>query len=151
MAATTIALPQAIKIENKSKRAISFVPYRENFTSVLTAGKSLEFEVSNSGQVIYYLKQATEGLEVSQISALETTNGNGNLTVFKTPAVMTLTNTSKVVKTFQPYKENFTVDVKAGDNYAIEVTTVGQILYYLAQATEGLTVTYAAKVVTPGK
>lgn len=149
MAAITIALPQAIKIENKSKRAISFVPYRENFTSVLAAGKTLEFEVSNSGQVIYYLKQATEGLEVTQIASLGT--ADDNLTVFKTPAVMTLTNTSSVVKTFQPYKENFTVDVKAGDNYAIEVTTVGQILYYLAQATEGLTVTYAAKVVTPGK
>lgn len=144
MAEIKIALPAKIKIVNSSDRAIAFAPYRENFSSVLAAGKTLEFPVDRAGQVLYYLEQATDGLAVSQITDFDS-NG-GNITVLETPAIMTIENIGDIVKAFQPYKENFIVNVEVGDKYEIEVTTVGQILYYLAQATEGLKVTYAKKV-----
>ena len=141
-----IALPQILKVENTSDRALSFVPYRENFVSVLDAGKAFEFQVKTAGQALYYLEQnkTSEGLVVSQLAAFDLA-ASETLSIFKTPAVMTLENTSAVIKTFAPYKENFTVDVAAGDKYEIEAETLGQILYYMAQATEGLDVSYAAK------
>lgn len=139
----TIKVPAKIKIVNTAERAMSFVPYRENFTSVLAKGKTIEFPVDRAGQVLYYLKQATEGLTVTQITNFD--SATNDILIFETPAIMTLENTSSVIKTFQPYKENFTVDVNAGDKYEVEVSTIGQILYYLAQETEGLTVKYDKK------
>lgn len=62
------------------------------------------------------------------------------------PAVITITNTSDRAIGFVPYRENFTVYVQAGDVVKLEATTAGQVFYYLAQATEGLTVEQAAKV-----
>ena len=143
MAEIDIKVPAKIRIENKSKRALSFAPYRENFTSVLAAGKAIEFSVDRAGQVLYYLQQATDELVVKQLTAF--TASDANTTVLETPALMTIENTSEAVKSFQPYKENFVIDVNAEDKYVIEVSTLGQILYYLAQATDGLTVTYAKK------
>lgn len=61
------------------------------------------------------------------------------------PAVITITNTSDRAIGFVPYRENFTVYVQAGDVVELEATTAGQVFYYLAQATEGLTVEQAAK------
>lgn len=66
MADITIKLPAVITITNTSERAIGFVPYRENFTTYVAAGTSIELEASTSGQVLYYLAQATNGLEVTQ-------------------------------------------------------------------------------------
>lgn len=149
MADIEIKLPQILKLDNKSDRAISFVPYRENFTTSLKAGTAIEFPVSTSGQVIYYFKQATSDFEVTQLTEFD--SASDTLLLFELPSIITLHNTSSVVKTFQPYKENFTVDIEAGDSYKIEVTTVGQLLYYLAQKTDGLDVSYAKKVVNPGK
>lgn len=63
----------------------------------------------------------------------------------KLPAVVTLTNTADRAIRFIPYKENFTYVLDAGESIAIEVATAGQVLYYLAQATDGLTVTQEAK------
>lgn len=63
----------------------------------------------------------------------------------KLPAMVTISNKSDTVMRFVPYKENFTVNVAAGDNVILEATTAGQVLYYLAQATEGLEVTQAVK------
>ncbi len=144
----TIKVPAKIKIVNTSDRAIGFVPYRENFVSSLAKGKTIEFPVDRAGQVLYYLDQTTDGLTVSQIASFDS---GENILVFETPAIMTIENTSTIVKAFQPYKENFTVDVVAGDKYEIEVSTIGQILYYLAQATDGLKVTYAKKETSTGK
>ena len=143
MAEIKVQVPAKIRIENTSTRAMSFAPYRENFASVLAAGKAIEFSVDRAGQVLYYLKQATPELVVKQITNF--TASDGNTTVLETPAIMTLENKSELVKSFQPYKENFIVDVKGGDKYEIEVSTLGQILYYLAQGTADLTVTYAKK------
>lgn len=66
MANIEIKLPATITIENTSDRAIGFVPYRENFTVYVQAGESVELEATTSGQVLYYLAQATDGLTVEQ-------------------------------------------------------------------------------------
>lgn len=144
MATKTITTPAKMKISNTSATmSKTFVPYRENFNSTLAAGKSIEFEVERSGQVLYYLAQATEGLTVTQIENFD--EASSNIIVIPTPATITLTNTSSTVsKTFVPYRENFTTSIPAGDSVVLSVKTVGQVLYYLAQATEGLTVAYAA-------
>jgi hypothetical protein len=63
---TTIKVPAIVTLENKSEKAIGFVPYRENFTVYVPAGDKIELEAATAGQVFYYLAQATEGLEVTQ-------------------------------------------------------------------------------------
>lgn len=67
-------------------------------------------------------------------------------TTIKLPALVTITNTTadKAIG-FVPYRENFTTYIPAGDVVILEATTAGQVLYYLAQATEGLTVSQAEK------
>lgn len=66
MATLKIVVPAIITLTNTSSKSISFVPYRENFTSELTAGNAIELEASTAGQVLYYLGQATTGLTVTQ-------------------------------------------------------------------------------------
>lgn len=66
MAKVTITLPAKVTITNTSDKAIRFVPYRENFTTVVAAGDSVELEATTAGQVLYYLAQATDGLTVTQ-------------------------------------------------------------------------------------
>ena len=67
-------------------------------------------------------------------------------TEIKLPAVITITNTTadKAIG-FIPYRENFVTYLAAGDVVKLEAQTAGQVLYYLAQATEGLTVAQEAK------
>lgn len=65
MATVTITLPAKVTITNTSDKAIRFVPYRENFTTVVAAGDSVELEATTAGQVLYYLAQATDGLTVT--------------------------------------------------------------------------------------
>lgn len=67
MATVTITLPAKVTITNTSDKAIRFVPYRENFTTVVAAGDSVELEATTAGQVLYYLAQATDGLTVKQV------------------------------------------------------------------------------------
>ena len=62
----TISLPAVITLSNTSDRGIRFVPYRENFTTVIAAGDSVQLEAQTAGQVLYYLAQATDGLKVTQ-------------------------------------------------------------------------------------
>ena len=68
MATVTITLPAKVTITNTSDKAIRFVPYRENFTTVVAAGDSVELEATTAGQVLYYLAQATDGLTVTQVA-----------------------------------------------------------------------------------
>lgn len=64
----------------------------------------------------------------------------------KLPAKVTLTNGSKErAVRFVPYRENFTAVVPAGQSIELEAQTAGQVFYYLAQATEDLTVTQEPK------
>lgn len=67
MTTVTITLPAKVTITNTSDKAIRFVPYRENFTTVVAAGDSVELEATTAGQVLYYLAQATDGLTVKQV------------------------------------------------------------------------------------
>lgn len=64
---TEIKLPAVITITNTTaNKSISFVPYRENFVTYLAAGDTVKLEAQTAGQVLYYLAQATKGLEVTQ-------------------------------------------------------------------------------------
>ena len=93
-----------------------------------------------SNQVLYYLEQ-TE-ITVTQLTQFSVASDE-NTAIYKLPAKMVITNTSDKVKSFLPYKETFQVNVQAGDVYNVEADTLGQVLYYLGQATDGLTVEYA--------
>lgn len=67
MADTIIKLPAKITLTNTSStRDVRFVPYRENFTAVVPATKSIELEAQTAGQVLYYLAQQTDDLTVTQ-------------------------------------------------------------------------------------
>ena len=131
-----VKVPQILKIENKTENAVAFVPYRENFQAILAKNSAIEFEAETAGQVLYYLGQSK--VTVTKISAFD--SESDDLTLIKTPMNAVIKNTSQLVKSFQPYKENFSVDVEAGDTYKIVVKTLGQALYYMGQATGGLTV-----------
>lgn len=131
-----VKVPQILKIENKTENAVAFVPYRENFQAILAKNSAIEFEAETAGQVLYYLGQSK--VTVTKISAFD--SASDDLTLIKTPMNAVIKNTSQLVKSFQPYKENFSVDVEAGDTYKIAVKTLGQALYYMGQATDGLTV-----------
>lgn len=61
-----IVLPAVVTLANTSDKTIGFVPYRENFTSYIAAGTTIELEAQTAGQVLYYLAQATDGLTVTQ-------------------------------------------------------------------------------------
>ena len=134
-----VKVPQILKIENKTENAVAFVPYRENFQAILAKNSAIEFEAETAGQVLYYLGQTK--VTVTKISAFD--SESDDLTLIKTPMNAVIKNTSQLVKSFQPYKENFSVDVEAGDTYKIVVKTLGQALYYMGQATDGLTVELA--------
>lgn len=69
----------------------------------------------------------------------------GNTVEIKLPAVVTLVNGSDRAIGIVPYRENFTAYIPAGDTLKLEAETAGQVLYYKAQATDGLTFNQAAK------
>lgn len=143
---TVVTAPAIIRIANISEFAKTFQAYKENFTTKLAAGQALEFEVKTSGQVLYYLNQATTGLEVTVVDAYTEDEATIKL---NTPALITLNNTLAKIIGFIPYRENFQYDIAGGDEVQLTATNVGQVLYYLAQATEGLEVTQEEIVVTP--
>ena len=142
MAELVIKTPTIIRIENKSNLVKTFQAYRENFFTRLApldkngeGVNAIEFEVKTSGQVFYYLNQATTGLEVSTVESFTEDDKTIKLNV---PAKITITNNSDRKISFLPYKENFQFDVLAKDKVELVATNVGQVLYYLAQATDGL-------------
>ena len=141
-----VTAPAIIRIANTSEFAKTFQAYKENFTTKLAAGQALEFEVKTSGQVLYYLNQATTGLEVTVVDAYTKDDTTIKLNV---PALITLNNVSERIIGFIPYRENFQYDIVAKDSVQLTAPNVGQVLYYLAQATEGLEVTQEEVVVTP--
>lgn len=138
MTTLNIATPVKFKMTNTAERAVSFMPYRENFVTTLIPQSVVEFSVDTAGQALYYLLQATQELTVEKIEAFDA--ADETTTVIELPALITITNTSDKVKSFVPYRENFSYDVKPGDAIELEATTVGQVLYYMSQETEGLTV-----------
>lgn len=142
MATVTVTAPAKIRVENlDASISKTFMPYKENFTVGLQAGKALEFEVKTSGQVLYYLGQATDGLNVSVINSY---TSDANTIKLNVPAKVTITNSADRSIGFVPYRENFTTYVSANDSVEITTTNVGQVLYYLSQITDGLSVTQEA-------
>ena len=141
-----VTAPAIIRIANTSEFAKTFQAYKENFTTTLAAGQALEFEVKTSGQVLYYLNQVTTGLEITVVEDYTEDDTTIKLNV---PALITLNNAAERIIGFIPYRENFQYDIAAGDEVQLTATNVGQVLYYLAQATEGLEVTQEEIVVTP--
>ena len=141
MATKTVTAPAVIKIVNNATTAKVFAPYRENFVTTLAAGATIELQVKTSGQVLYYLGQASKDLAVSVLSDFDSTEGAIKIT---SNEKITITNSSNRVIGFIPYKENFQFDIAAGDVVELTATNVGTVLYYLAQATTGLTVAHQA-------
>ena len=140
MSTQTITLPSVIKIQNIGEVAKRFAPYRENFTTQLVSDGIIEFKVTTSGQALYYLNQADNDLVITRLADFDDAG-----VVINTPAKITITNTRASNTNdsigFIPYRENFQYDVAAGDSVELTASTVGQVLYYLAQATTDLTVT----------
>lgn len=143
MAELTITLPVIMKITNIGEHAQAFQPYHENFNVALPAGVAVELEAVTVGQYFYYMNQAAKDLTVEVIESFDT--ASESIVVIDLPAIVTLTNISSRVKTFNPYRENFAVEMQKGDIINLEATTAGQVLYYLAQADKDLTVSEEAK------
>ena len=143
MSTLTIELPAIIKISNTGSKPQSFQPYHENFTVSVPEGIAVEFEVATAGQYFYYMKQAVEGLAVEELASFDV--ASDSIIVIDLPSMVTLTNVSSRIKTFRPYRENFDVELGAGDVVKLEATTTGQVLYYTAQADSDLTVSHEAK------
>lgn len=124
MAKTTITLP-ATMVATASDRAFRFIPYKENFVTTVPAKKSLALKATTVGQYLYYKKQ---GFEPSESPV--------DITIYA-PATVTITNNTDKVMNFIPYRENFQVEIAAGDAYEFNTETAGQTLYYMAQDTTG--------------
>lgn len=70
MAVVSISKPAKVTLENISKtEKVGFVPYKENFTTYLSAGDKIEIIVEKAEQVLYYLAQASDKLAVTQATA----------------------------------------------------------------------------------
>lgn len=132
MATITFTNPQAFNY--KAEKDFTFVPYKENFVYTVKAGDTIQFTATTVGQSFYYYKQ---GLTIGNAVAPTVT--------IALPAKITLTNTGDKPIAFVPYKENFTQEIAVGDKFIIPATTVGQVLYYLLQAGEGLSVAQEAE------
>ena len=124
-----------VKLTNKSDKVVQFIPYKENFATAIEAGKSIVLPTETVGQVFYYLKQANTNLTVEHAASGLT--GDTTITL---PKTLTVTNSSAKSIAFVPYRENFQIDVAAGDVYSFEVKTAGQYIYYFNQETLGLDV-----------
>lgn len=136
-----VTAPAVIKITNIASEAKVFAPYKENFTTKLAAGAVVELEVKTSGQVLYYLAQANKNLRVEVLSEFDETVGAIKIHAEET---ITLANSGVFDIRFIPYKENFEYVVKAGDSVSLTTKHCGQVLYYLAQSSTGLTVSHEA-------
>ena len=137
MATKTVIEVGQVKLTNKSDKVVQFIPYKENFATAIEAGKSVVLPVETVGQVFYYIKQANEDLAVEHAETGLAKEGD---TVITLPQILTITNESTKSIAFVPYRENFQIDVAAGDSYEFEVKTAGQYIYYFNQETLGLDV-----------
>ena len=146
MSSINIETPGVIKITNTSAKVKAIVPYKENFMTKIAAGAAVEIEVKTAGQALYYFGQATEGLTVAFQAAF---SGVSGVEAIHCGEKITLTNGSAKVIKFIPYRENFEHAIAAGDSVVITADHVGQVLYYMAQATEGLTVAHEYVAPTP--
>ena len=145
MAKLELDFPVWVKIQNVGAKEQAFQPYHENFNVAVPAGVSFEFPVQTLGQYVYYTNQAVEGLEVSKIAEADDASATNIVLNVGGEATISLviTNISERIKAFNVYRENFNVELAAGDAIEFETQTVGQTLFYLAQADKDLTVAQA--------
>ena len=136
MATTTINLKNWLKLE-ATDRAARFVPYKENFVTTVDRGDTLYLKAYTVGQYLYYTKNGF-------VDTNSTTAGSG--IVVNVPAKITITNNSDKVMNFIPYRENFQVEVAPKDAYVFEVETAGQVLYYMSQDTNDISIDNADEV-----
>ena len=122
MAITTLTNTMKFKLLN------TFVPYRETYTFTPADG-GIIIGTTTAGQAFYYIAQGAQ--DVTSGVADPTYELPGNITIAATKTT-----------SFVPYHETFTYTVNAGDSVVIPVTTVGQVLYYIKQAVDGITVSY---------
>ena len=124
----TINLPATMKITAPEDKAVRFTPYKENFVVPVEKGTSLALKAETVGQYLYYKKQGFVADDtVADI-------------VINSPAKITIKNNSTKTINFIPYRENFQQEVEAGEGYEFVVKTAGQVLYYVAQDTNGIDV-----------
>ena len=129
MASTKITLPATMKVSAAAGETIRFTPYKENFIVPVAGGESgssLSLKAETVGQYFYYLKQ---GFKADSTTAD---------IVINSPAKITIKNNAAKVMSFIPYRENFSQEVAVGDDYEFEAKTAGQVLYYMAQDTNGM-------------
>lgn len=136
---TTINLKNWLKLEAKERTA-RFVPYKENFATPVAKGTSLYLKAYTVGQYLYYTKNGFVDAGESAPTASET------VTVINVPAKITIANNSDKVMNFIPYRENFQVEVKPEDSYEFEAETAGQVLYYMSQDTNDISINDADEV-----
>ena len=133
-----IKLPAYVTLTNKSKAAVKFAPYKENFNTAIGAGESLVLAATTAGQVFYYLKQANDALEVAVAETKPEGSTYDACATEATPATVKITNKSANVMSFVPYRENFQFEVKPAEEYTFAATTAGQVIYYMNQHVDGL-------------
>lgn len=121
-----ITLPATMKLIAGAEGA-KFAPYKENFITTIKANSALVLKVDTVGQYFYYKNQGF----------VEGTAADGDL-VINVPAIVTIANNSGKAMNFIPYRENFQQVIEANEGYSFDATTAGQVLYYLAQDTNGL-------------
>lgn len=134
MATTTINVKTNwLKLEAK-ERTERFVPYKENFVTPVAKGTTLYLKAYTVGQYLYYTKNGFVDAGATKPTA------NATTIVINVPATITIANNSNKVMNFIPYRENFQVEVKPGEGYAFEAETAGQVLYYMSQDTNDISI-----------
>ena len=126
MADIVITLP-AKMVLTAGEKAVRFTPYKENFVTTVPAGYQLGLVANTVGQYLYYAKQGFVEGEAT---------GDKKI-VINVPAKVTIKNNSAKVMNFIPYKENFQQELEVGQSCIFEAKTAGQVLYYIAQDTNG--------------
>ena len=141
----SVVAPAVLLVQNNGDTDAQFIPYRENFKVTIPGNSHVLFPVMTTGQVLYYFNQQYGDLNIRIFDASTEQEMDNFIPVHPANSsddayVITLSNTSEKVINFIPYKENFAVDIAAGDEMEITVSNVGQVFYYMAQQTDGLEV-----------
>lgn len=135
----TIKLPAYVTLTNKTTGVVKFAPYKENFNTKLRANESLVLTATTAGQVLYYLMQASDALDVKQDEEKPSVAATYDVCATPdAPVSITITNKSNRPMNFVPYRENFQFTLQPAEVYAFDATTAGQVIYYMNQDVDGV-------------